>query len=643
MRLAGLIRLFRHGASCAVAVFFCMGAARAELEDPAALQAARQQALAKNVADHPVWRALLHYPTGKSRSDISDPTFFCAPDGADNPEAELLATLDALFAPAATNELEHARCRCPARFDWLVEQGLFRRDAVSVPDCRVFDRAVAHLKPTSVTVSFPSAYLNSPASMFGHTLLVFDSAEEDRILSKAVNFAARTTTSCGPIFTIAGIFGGYRGYYAVTPYYDLVEKYNAISQRDIWEYELELSPDEVHRVFSHVWEMQNRFAPYYFFNGNCSYHLIMLLNVARPDLTLDADFGFQVIPLDTVRSLRKRDLVRSVSFRPSKATEIRGLVGGLDDAERKAVAAALGKLREGEKRGDGLRAAAGDEEAERAMLQVTAELWQQDYAQERVDAKTYRKALVPLLGERAKLGQLEDPDRWRLPKGAEPDSGHRAWRVQAGAGRAGDTNFAELRLRPAYHTLTDAPRGFADGSQIVFLDGTVRYLESPGRVRLQRMDYVDIRSFAPVEPFHPHNSWKVRVAGERLTGSEDEGWSHTVHTGKGKTWRLGANQYVAATVDLKGDVGSVWHSGWRAGAGGALHWFRTGERFSQLAEVEGQQLWGDGSPQERWAVRVQAQWHIGTQWGLVLDAERKDEGTGDPVGEFSLGIKRHFD
>ncbi len=64
---------------------------------------------------------------------------------------------------------------------------------------------------------FASGYVNSPASMFGHTFLRIDSSlENSPLLSFAVNYAALTDPKDGGIaFTVKGMLGGYKGYYSV--------------------------------------------------------------------------------------------------------------------------------------------------------------------------------------------------------------------------------------------------------------------------------------------------------------------------------------------------------------------------------------------------------------------------------------------
>ena len=135
-----------------------------------------EDARARRLATHPEWLTLLHYRqgwTGRWESLIDDPRFFLAPGGKREPAAELEADLRAFFAPPGTNEHEHAVCRFPARLDWLQRQLGFDARSLGAPPCAPLDRVFGQLAPSAVSLVYPAAYMNGPASMFGHTLLLF--------------------------------------------------------------------------------------------------------------------------------------------------------------------------------------------------------------------------------------------------------------------------------------------------------------------------------------------------------------------------------------------------------------------------------------------------------------------------------------
>jgi hypothetical protein len=81
------------------------------------------------------WRLLMHYHRGfvyGYTSEIYDPRFYNAPDGRENPRAELEATIRSFFRPIEDlrEGEEHPQCNFPARplWGWLCFcYPLFRR------------------------------------------------------------------------------------------------------------------------------------------------------------------------------------------------------------------------------------------------------------------------------------------------------------------------------------------------------------------------------------------------------------------------------------------------------------------------------------------------------------------------------------
>ena len=50
------------------------------------------------------------------------------------------------------------------------------------------------------------------------------------------------------------------------PYYEKIKEYSNLENRDIWEYSLEFTPDEVERMLLHLWELKDIYTDYYFFD-----------------------------------------------------------------------------------------------------------------------------------------------------------------------------------------------------------------------------------------------------------------------------------------------------------------------------------------------------------------------------------------
>ncbi len=152
------------------------------------------EARLQQLAADPYWIALGHYERGKLggwRSYVDDERFFLADNGESHPDAELAATLKALYASPSLGD-KHAQCVYPARTRWLRQQ--LQLDDLPQPQCGEYDNWYRDINPHSAVLVFPAAYLNSPSSMFGHTLLRIDQADvtsnNTALLSYALNFGA---------------------------------------------------------------------------------------------------------------------------------------------------------------------------------------------------------------------------------------------------------------------------------------------------------------------------------------------------------------------------------------------------------------------------------------------------------------------
>ncbi|MCP3913920.1 MAG: DUF4105 domain-containing protein, partial [bacterium] len=301
------------------------------------------------LASDPYWHKLVHYQRrnlGPRRSSAASPGFLLAERGRRDPAAELEATLRAFFEPHVPGT-EHPQCRFIARRAWLDGRLHLDPSRLPRPPCPEFDEWYRTIDADRVTLVFASAYLNNPASMYGHTLLRIDQpggASADQLVSYAINHAATTDERNGIVFAARGIFGGYLGHFSLLPYYDKVNEYSDLENRDLWEYELALTREETARLLMHAWELRETGFRYYFFLQNCSYRLLELLELARPGLEWTDRFHFWAIPTDTVRRLLETEgVLRAVRYRPGAATELEYHIGQLAPGERSmALAVALG-------------------------------------------------------------------------------------------------------------------------------------------------------------------------------------------------------------------------------------------------------------------------------------------------------------
>ena len=468
------------------------------------------------------WRTLVHYKKkgGGWQSLVDDPKFFLSPSGKDDPEAELEATLAAFFEDPSLGD-DHPQCRFPARFSWLAERLAIDHGRLPEAACAKYRENMANIKMKSAVLVFPAAHGNGPASMFGHTLIRIDSSVPSDLLSHAVNYAALAKDTNGFIYAFKGLFGLYKGYYSILPYYDKIREYNNIEQRDMWEYYLNLSEDEIRRMVMHIWEIRDTYSDYYFFTENCSYNLLFMLEAARPTLDLTDPYRerlrFWVIPADTVRAVLASGLVDRVKYRPSLATRITTLADTMSDGDQEQTIA----VADGRTSPKQITESDMTPERKTKVLDLAAELAQYRFAKQETTKDAYLKQYLAVLGARSTLGKQSSDLSAAVDPPVSPERGHLPGKIDIGGGWRSlgfqETRewFTEFQWRPAYHDLMDPDAGYVEGAQINFFDLRARYYPEDDSLRFQSLRLLDILSLAPRDRFFLPVSWKVTTGIDR--------------------------------------------------------------------------------------------------------------------------------
>jgi len=516
------------------------------------------------------WHILLHYKPSLHgvTSLIDDPKFFLAEDGKHNPEAELIATLRALFQPGPEND-EHPRCRFVARFDWLKQELEIDENRLPAISCNEFQRALNKVQPRSAVLIFPTTHVNSPASMFGHTLISIQGPYESKLLSYAVNYSAVTDETNGFAYAIKGILGVYRGYFSILPYYEKLKEYSDLKRRDVWEYDLNLSEEETMRMFLHIWELRDIYSDYFFFDENCSYNLLFLLEAARPELNLTDPCRPWVIPIDTVRMIRDSGLFKEAFYRPSKATRISHIASQMNDAEQKAAVEVI----RGERAPEDLTQKNLTRDGEIRILDLSAETIEFRYFEKELTQEEYRRRYLALLNARSRLGQPGEADP-EIPTPIRPDLGHGSNRLAVGAGFWKKNFFQQVSIRPAYHNLLDADQGYLAGSQIDFGNLVLRYYPNAGKSELHALDLINIFSISPRDRFFKPKSWKVDTGFFQTTfGDGSDHLAYRLNSGRGFAYkRMDGLFYSMLEADLL--VSGRFRHHYALGLGGSAGWLK---------------------------------------------------------------------
>jgi hypothetical protein len=543
------------------------------------LQRLMAQTRDKKLADARLWHLLLHYKPrwlGGFKSEADGEGFFFHPDGKVDPQGELEATLRAFFSTEQADKQEenwqHPQCRFPARYHWLKAQLGF--DAQKLPEqlCPRFDAWRTALDPGSVSLIFAAHYMSNPASMFGHTLLRLNHKKRpgsQNLLDYGINYAAITTTTNGFLYALFGVTGGFEGRFASFPYYLKVQEYSNLESRDLWEYDLNLHQEQIDRMLQHLWELGNTYFRYYFFQENCSYHILSLLEVANPALHLTDQFFFAVIPTDTVRLITQQEgLVTNVVYRPSIVSQFTQKRQGMDTTELQLLRRTLKT-----KSLQAIEDSSLDLQRKALVLDAALDMVQYRKLQtvddlSPVDTEFRRKLLV----YRSQLG-VTSSDVPQDPVSSRPELGHGTARLRLAFGFATEQReFFELSY-PAFHDLLDPEEGFPPYSQIQLLTPTVRYYPALRRFTLERFDAIRITSLSPVDSFFKKPSWRVDVGYQTLRDVECglcHWWKAEVGTGVAIPLDQSASHLAYAFFNLETGLSEAFDPDFRLSPGGMV-------------------------------------------------------------------------
>jgi hypothetical protein len=588
-------------AVCSVLFFFTIFVTTPLLADQ---KGARVDAEVARLAQSREWLALLHYPRGGGQSYVVDEQFFLSPMGRRDPVAELQASMSGLVAD------RELLCRYPARYQYLLRHGLI--SAQTLDHCQEYLVWRKKLDVQRVVLVLAASYLNSPSSMYGHSFLRLDPGGEraaSPFLSYALNFGAQIPPGeNGMLYAYRGIFGGYPGFFSLQPYYEKIQEYTRLENRDMWEYQLTLSQPEIEILLSHSWELNGVRFGYYFFDQNCAYRLLELLEVARSSLDLTTGFERAAMPVDTIRRVVDDSLVDDVGYRASRRSELDALTEELGRKEKRIVRA----LAEGRLDVDAASLETYSEAMQQQLLMAAYRLLRYRYNKGPREPEIARRSLLLLRSANA-LGKVALPEPERP---ARPDQGHATSLFALELGELESRTFANMEWRISYHDAIDSISGYPPGASLEMGQLRLRWQEEEG-LKLQQFVPVHIRSLSPRDAFSSPISWQVRGIAERLPGGESP-LVTAVHGGAGGTWNvLGGNSYLMPSVRLEHNT--EFEHNWQFAPGAVLGQLWQGRNQSAELSLSYFNFLDEG---ERWRYGFSVNQRLTDNQALRLRLER---------------------
>jgi hypothetical protein len=582
------------------------------------------------------WQNLLHYrPQGIARTNYSqgdDPKFFLNKNGNVDPYAEIITSLHE-FSKINIPDNNSAQCRFPARYHWLKSQ--LPTHTFVDQACSKFDVFFNTINGYSLTIIYPSSYLNSPSSMYGHTLVRIDRQDTSRseLLAYSVNFAANADlTDNDIVFSYKGLAGGYPGVVSVTPYYQKVKEYSGLESRDIWEYKLNIEKQHVDQFVRHIWETQDTWFDYFFISENCSYRLLALLDAAVPSLNLARQFPAATVPVDTVRILQTKGLVKEVIYRPSVANELSSMRRQVSTIIQELAIKLV--LNPDTLQTHDFKNLTPIEQAQALELAYSYSRYLS--VQEKRASPALRRTSLTLLSQRSKIAAKDVFMSVPTPTFRD-DEGHNTQRLQFSAGESNEESFSQVGFRMTYHDLLDPVAGFLPGAQIQMLDLKLRHYQHK-KLKVQTLNVIDITSLSTRNNFLKPAAWRVSGAFKRLLGSD--GLSYwTLNGGRGIAYdTVGGIAYGLLESELA--AGNDLDKGYRITAGAKLGWLYQNNDWQINTHV---QWMDDIAGMQGQETHYNLGWAYNPSQNIQLRVKFKhQQWLTDGINEVSLGLGAYF-
>lgn len=592
------------------------------------------------------WLDLLHYhrigifSTFESQAD--DTMFFLAQDGKTNALSELKATISA-FKQTQTNDNTSAQCQFPARLNWLKNE--LGDSYFPIHTCTNYEKWFNKIDAHSITLIFPAAYLNSPSSMFGHTLIRINrQSGKNSLLDYSVNYAANADPDDNElVFSYKGLTGGYPGVFSVLPYYEKVNEYSFLESRDVWEYELKLNSDEVEQFVRHTWEIQNTYFDYYFFDENCSYHLLTILDASSPRLNLSNQFKLTAIPADTVRAISDANLIDKVSYRPSTLSLLKNMLNQTS-TELQTTAKSLAQPN-----------AVIERQTQALSLTNKAKTLELAYQYSRYlsvrkkqQSQELNKQAVALLSARSKLDIKNVYSSHPAPDYRD-DEGHYSKRLATrhGTYRSNNENssrFTDIGLRMAYHDLYDPIPGYIKGAKLEMFNFEFRHHHDHDKTRIESIKFIDIASLSARDELVTPISWHVSTGFKRPDSEKNE-LTAFLTSGAGISYQWGDHLFYSllnGEFNLDNDI----DHGYRVATGPRLGWLIQQNRWSAGIEAN---YWHDlaGAHFKEHNVSVNFSYNFSKEWQARVTSYYKQYMNGGTLSthhelENTLSIMHYF-
>lgn len=282
-----------------------------------------EKALDEKVYNSYIWKSLIHSRNGKP--SIKDKNFLLSTNNF-SLKNELILNIQSIYT-----DIEY-KCKFPARYNWLTNKYPNLRIKNNSFQCKKFNEYLTKTNASSLDLIFVSENIKNPSSMMGHIFFKINGFYNRKKRSNAVSFFTEINHLNIPLLAYESIIKGMPGYFILRPYEKQISSYINNEERNIWEYRLNLSKEQLTLIYYHLWELKDINLTYFFTGFNCATIIEDILSISSESF-YDDKINLFITPKNLVNKANKHRLLNNSKLIPSLEWNLYMLNENMDDNE----------------------------------------------------------------------------------------------------------------------------------------------------------------------------------------------------------------------------------------------------------------------------------------------------------------------
>mgnify|MGYP005988665811 CR=1 FL=1 len=433
-----------------------------------------EKALDEKVYNSYVWKSLIHSRNGKP--SIKDKSFLLSSNNF-SLKNELILNIQSIYT-----DIEY-KCKFPARYNWLTNKYPHLRIINNSFQCKNFNEYLTKTNASSLDLIFVSENIKNPSSMMGHIFFKINGFYNRKKRSNAVSFFTEVNHLNIPVLAYESIIKGMPGYFILRPYEKQISSYINNEERNIWEYRLNLSKEQLTLIYYHLWELKDINLTYFFTGFNCATIIDNILSITSESYYSEKP-SFWTTPKNVINKANRFEIITTTNMIPSLEWTLYMLSDNIGSKQIKNLKMIIDK-----KNIVYLERLIKKKELSKLETEFIENYTKYLFIKkDSISYGTY-KNIISLIKE-------EDKNSIDFSNYKNPINSLDKKQLSIGSIKKEKENFFELNLLLAGNTISDDNRNyFAENSLKI---GNINLLTNESSLFLNRFDFYEIKSYLPI-------------------------------------------------------------------------------------------------------------------------------------------------